>query len=122
PGALQRMQHGTSFRQLPGRLMTTWVAVIAPPIGDWVPDVWPQALPILRDVVEEVGPARPHHPNRMPTPDDFHTLLHAVRLLRFEYDTNPNHRARMGAMWGRALEPLRPALAGLFTAPYPEVA
>ena len=83
---------------------------------DLVRGIWPDALPITLAAIEAVGKPEPHAPDAAPSPSHFHVLMHGLRHLRFLMDTDPRNAEAMGALMRQHLEPLRPALAGLYAA------
>lgn len=110
------LMHSTSWRvdYKLGGLVVTYMVVVA--ADDLVRGIWPQALPITLAAMEAVGKPEPHAPDAAPTPTYFHVLMHGLRHLRFLMDTDPANAAAMGELMRRHLEPLRPALAGMYAA------
>lgn len=110
------LMHSTSWRvdyRLGGLVVTYMVIVRA---DDLVRGIWPDALPVTLAAVERVGKPEPHAPDEAPSPSHFHVLMHGLRHLRFLMDTDTSAAAAMGEMMRRHLEPLTPALAGMYAA------
>lgn len=108
------MMHSTSWRVDGPHLIVTYMAVMR--ADDLVPGIWPVSLPVTLAAAEKVGKPEPHAPTEAPAPSDFHVLMHGLRHLRFLMDTDAVNSAAMGELMRCHLEPLRPALAGLYAA------
>ena len=110
------LMHSTSWRTdyKLGGLVVTYMVVVA--TDDLVRGIWPHARPVTLAAVEAVGKPEPHAPDAPPTPSHFDVLMHGLRHLRFLMDTDPSNAAAMGELLRRHLEPLEPALAGLYAA------
>ena len=110
------LMHSTSWRvdyKLGGLVVTYMVVVDA---GDLVRGIWPEAKPITLATIEAVGKPVPGTPTGPPSPSHFDVLTHGLRHLRFLMDTDTVNAEAMGPLMRRHLEPLRPALAGLYAA------
>jgi hypothetical protein len=110
------LMHSTSWRvdYRLGGLVVTYMVIVR--TDDLVRGIWPGALPITLAAVEKVGKPEPHAPDAAPSPSHFHVLMHGLRHLRFLMDTDPSNAEAMGPLMRQHLEPLRPALAGLYAA------
>ena len=106
--------HSTSWRIDQSGLIVTYMAVIK--ADDLVRGIWPRALPITLAAIGKVGKPAPHGPTEPPAPSAFHVLMHGLRHLRFLMDWDPREAAAMGEQMQRHLEPLTPALAGMYAA------
>jgi hypothetical protein len=108
------MMHSTSWRIDGPRMIVTYMAVVQAP--DLVRGLWPGARPITLAMLDAVGKPPAHAPDEPPAPRYIDVLAHGLRHLRFLMDTDAANSAAMGEMMRRHLEPLRPALAGLYAA------
>ncbi len=110
------LMHSTSWRTdyKLGGLVVTYMVVVA--ADDLVRGIWPQARPITLAALEAVGKPAPHAPDEAPSPSHFHALAHGLRHLAFLAQTDTVNAEAMGEMMRRHIEPLRPALAGLYAA------
>lgn len=119
-GALDatRTFHSTSWRPAPPRLVLTYIAVVE--AGDAALLRWPDALPITRRLLEDVG--KPYHqgPLEPPLPRFVDCLTHGIRHLRLLTDPDGDCydeavASALGERWWPHLAGLRPALAGLYS-------
>lgn len=106
------MMHSTSWRIDGPRMIVTYMAVVQ--ASDLVRGLWPQARPITAKLLDAVGKPPTHDPTEPPAPRYIDVLMHGLRHLRFLMDTDPANAAAMGEDMRRHLEPLAPALAGLY--------
>jgi hypothetical protein len=90
----------------------TYIAVIH--CAGYVRERWPDAEPISAALAEAVGRPPTHGATEAPTPRYIDTLLHGLRHLRLLLDYDATAAAVMPTAMRRALEPLTPALAGLY--------
>ena len=110
------LMHSTSWRvdyQLGGLVATYMVVMEA---DDLVPGIWPGAVPVTLAALEKVGKPASHAADEAPSPSHFHVLAHGLRHLRFLVEYDPANAAAMGPLMRQHLEPLTPALAGLYAA------
>jgi hypothetical protein len=117
-----RVLHSTSWRQDGAALVLTYMAVVPLPPSGLVQEWWPQARPVGVELVTHVGRPRTHAAAAAPTPAYLDVLLHGLRHLRHLLDTDITESEAMGPLWHRHLEPLRPALAGLYSELHQEAA
>lgn len=108
------MVHSTSWRIDGPHLIVTYMAVVQ--AGDLVRGVWPGARPITARLLDAVGKPSPHAPVEPPAPRYIDVLMHGLRHLRFLMDTDTSNAEAMGEQMRHHLQPLRPALAGLYAA------
>ena len=108
--------HSTSWRvdYRLGGLVTTYMAVLQ--ADDLVKGIWPDARPITLAAMEKVAKPIPHAPDEAPSPSHFHVLMHGLRHLRFLEMYDPANAVALGEQMRRHLEPLTPALAGMYAA------
>jgi hypothetical protein len=104
--------HSTSWRVDGPSVVLTYIAVIRP--RGLVLDEWPHALPITPEVVEAVGQPPTHGPTEVPVPRYIDVVAHSVRHVAYLRDTDATSRDALDEHWLRALEPMRPALAGMY--------
>ena len=108
------MMHSTSWRIDGPRLIVTYMAVLQ--AEDLVKGIWPGARPVTAKLLDAVGKPPVHAPDEAPAPRYIDVLAHGLRHLRFLMDTDPANAAAMGPLMRQHLEPLSPALAGLYAA------
>lgn len=108
------LMHSTSWRIDGPRMIVTYMAVLQVP--DLVRGLWPQARPITAKLLDAVGKPPTHDPTEAPAPRYIDVLVHGLRHLRFLGEWDSSNRAAMGDLMWAHLEPLRPALAGLYAA------
>jgi len=108
------MMHSTSWRVDGPHLIVTYMAVVE--AGDLVRGIWPGARPITVALADAIGKPPAHAPTEAPAPRYIDVLVHGLRHLRFLMDTDASNAAAMGPLMRQHLEPLRPALAGLYAA------
>jgi hypothetical protein len=109
------LMHSTSWRtdyRLGGMVVTYMVVVRA---DDLVRGIWAKAKPVTLAAMEMVGKPEPHAPDEAPSPSAFHVLMHGLRHLRFLMDTDPRSAEAMGELMRQHLEPLRPAIAAMYS-------
>ncbi|HEX3957777.1 MAG TPA: hypothetical protein VHZ03_14260 [Trebonia sp.] len=106
------MMHSTSWRIDGPRMIVTYMAVIV--ADDLVKGIWPDARPITAKLLDAVGKPAGHEPTEAPAPRYIDVLAHGLRHLRFLMDTDASNAAAMGEAMRQRLEPLTPALAGLY--------
>lgn len=105
--------HQTSCRVDGPTFWCTYVAVI-PTGGRAVLDLWPLAVGVTDEARKIAGPPIPHGAADPPTPRTFDVLWHALRHLAWLRDTDAPTSAALDDVWLRHLEPLVPALAGMY--------
>lgn len=108
------MMHSTSWRIDGPHLIVTYMAVIQ--ADDLVRGLWPGARPITAKLLDAVGKPPAHAPDEAPAPRYIDVLAHGLRHLRFLGEWDSSNRAAMGDLMWQHLEPLRPALAGMYAA------
>ena len=108
--------HSTSWRPDGPTVVLTYMAVIADP--GFVRDRWPDARPITAALAEAVGRPPTHAANEAPVPRYIDVLLHGLRHLTYLLDHDLTTAEAMGDLWRQHLEPLRPALAGMYSEPH----
>lgn len=108
--------HSTSWREDGPWTILTYVAV-ADVGDDLVLDRYPDALPITGELITELGPPPQHAANERPMPHNGAVLEHGIRHLAFLRIYDSTAAAALPAAWEQHLEPLRPALAGLYHYP-----
>ena len=108
------LMHSTSWRADGPCLIVTYMVVVR--ADDLVRGIWRGARPVNMKTVDAVGKPPAHGPTEPPAPSDFHVLMHGLRHLRFLMDWDPREAAAMGEQMQRHLEPLTPALAGMYAA------
>ena len=108
------MMHSTSWRIDGPRLIVTYMAVLQ--AEDLVKGIWPSARPVTAKLLDAVGKPPAHAPDEAPAPRYIDVLAHGLRHLRFLMDTDPANAEAMGPLMRQHLEPLSPALAGLYAA------
>lgn len=105
--------HSTSWRTDGTSVILTYMAVING--GSVVRAAWPNALPVTAGLADQVGRPPGHAPDEAPAPRYVDVLMHGLRHLKFLLDGNDaTSAAAMGPLWARHLEPLTPALAGMY--------
>lgn len=107
------MMHSTSWRVDGPHLIVTYMAVVT--ADDLARGIWPNARPITEALANAVGKPPAHTPTEAPAPRYIDVLVHGLRHLRFLMDTDSSNAAAMGEQMRRHLEPLRPALAGMYS-------
>lgn len=108
------VMHSTSWRIDGPRMIVTYMAVLR--AGDLVRGIWPGARPITAKLLDAVGKPPAHDPTEPPAPRYIDVLAHGLRHLRLLGEFDSSNRAAMGELMWQHLEPLRPALAGLYAA------
>ena len=108
------MMHSTSWRIDGPHLIVTYIAVAQ--ADDLVRGIWPHARPITAKLLGAVGKPPGHEPTEAPAPRYIDVLTHGLRHLRFLMDTDASNAAALGEMMRHHLEPLTPALAGMYAA------
>jgi hypothetical protein len=111
-----RFIHGSSWRHEAPRQIDTFIVVLD--LGDeYVRARWPQAAPVDEMLPFEVGKPLDHLPDEPPTPRPVDVLLHGLRLLRHESESNSTTRATLAGLsgdWLRHLQAFAPALAKMY--------
>ena len=105
--------HSTSWRPDGPAVVLTYMAVVR--TAGYALETWPQAAPVTAALPEFVGKAPPHAAAEVPVPRVIDVLLHGLRHLRFLLDYDAETAAALDENWRRALGPLEPALAVMFT-------
>lgn len=110
------LMHSTSWRVDGPHLIVTYMAVIR--ADDLVKGIWPGARPITAALADAVGKPPAHAPTEAPAPRYIDVLNHGLRHLRFLLDHDDSNSAALGDLWRRHLEPLKPALARMYSEPH----
>jgi hypothetical protein len=105
--------HSTSWRPDGPTIVLTYMAVIK--VTGFAMERWPDAAPVTADLAEAVGKPPTHAANEAPVPRYIDVLWHGLRHLAYLRDHDEEADAAMGELWQHHLEPLRPALAGLYS-------
>jgi hypothetical protein len=105
--------HSTSWRPDGPAVVLTYMAVVRVP--GFALETWPDAAPVTAALPAAVGRAPAHRAAEVPVPRVVDVLLHGLRHLRFLLDYDAETSAALDADWRRALGPLEPALATMFT-------
>lgn len=108
------LMHSTSWRIDGPHMIVTYMAAVQ--AGDLVHGLWPDARPITAKLAKAVGKPPAHAPTEAPAPRYIDVLMHGLRHLRFLMDTDASSAEAMGPLLRQHLEPLEPALAGLYAA------
>lgn len=108
------LMHSTSWRIDGPRMIVTYMAVVK--ADDLVHATWPGARPITAKLLAAVGKPPAHDPTEAPAPRYIDVLAHGLRHLRFLMDWDSANAEALGDQMRRHLEPLSPALAGLYAA------
>lgn len=104
--------HSTSWRPDGPTVVLTYMAAIK--VDGYARDRWLDARPITATLAEAVGKPAPHAATAPPIPRYIDVLMHGLRHLHYLIDTDAENAAAMGELWREHLEPLRPALAGMY--------
>lgn len=107
------LMHSTSWRVEGPHLIVTYMAVIQ--ADDLIKGIWPGAHPITMQLFDTMGKPATHGPAEAPTPRYFDVLAHGLRHLRFLMDWDASNAEALGEEMRRHLEPLTPALSGLYS-------
>lgn len=107
------LMHSTSWRIDGPRMIVTYIAVVQ--ADDLVRGIWPGARPITAKTLDAAGKPPAHAPTEAPAPRYIDVLVHGLRHLRFLMDWDSSNAEAIGEQMRRHLEPLRPALAGLYS-------
>jgi hypothetical protein len=105
--------HSTSWRPDGPAVVLTYMAVVR--TAGYVLETWPDAAPVTAALPAAVGRPPAHGAADVPVPRVVDVLLHGLRHLRFLLDYDTETAAALDADWRRALGPLEPALATMFT-------
>jgi hypothetical protein len=105
--------HSTSWRVDGPAVVLTYMAVLRNP--GVVLDRWPNARPISLPLVEAVGKPPTHSPIEPPAPRHIDVLLHGLRHFRLLMAMDATSAAALIEPWPTHLQPLQPALAGLYS-------
>lgn len=105
--------HSTSWRPDGPSIVLTYMAAVAP--GGLARDRWPNAAPITVTLADAVGKPPTHAADEAPIPRMIDVLLHGLRHLAYLADHDTPAAEAMGELWRRHLDPLRPALAGMYS-------
>jgi hypothetical protein len=108
------MMHSTSWRIDGPHLIVTYMAVVA--ADDLARGIWQGARPVTATLAAAVGKPPLHAPTEAPAPRYIDVLMHGLRHLRFLMNTDTANAEAMGPLMRQHLEPLQPALAGLYAA------
>lgn len=111
--------HSTSWRQIPGNVQMTYMAVIE--LDGLVREHWPEAMPVTELLPQAVGKPFVHGAVEVPQPRRVDVLLHALRdlawgleHLKFLDAEDATVTAALSDHWRRALAPFRPALSNMY--------
>jgi hypothetical protein len=105
--------HSTSWRADGPSVVLTYMAVVEP--GGVVRERWPEARPVTAGFADAVGKPPTHAATEAPVPRYCDVLLHGLRHLDYLLAHDETAAVALGELWRRHLEPLGPALAGLYS-------
>ncbi len=107
--------HSTSWRPDGPTIVLTYMAVVK--VGGYALETWPYAAPVTPSLLAAVGPAPAHGAAQVPVPRVLDVLFHGMRHLKFlaSDEGDAETATALDANWLRHLEPLRPALARMFS-------
>lgn len=108
--------HSTSWRPDGTAVILTYMAAME--VDGYAKDRWPHAQPITATLAEAVGKPPTHAANEAPVPRFIDVLFHGLRHLQYLTITDATNAAALGELWQQHLEPLAPALAGLYSEPH----
>jgi len=109
PGAFS-----TSWHPDDTAVVLTYVAAVRQPADLYVPEVWPDALPITIALFEQYGRPDEYDPTEPPIPNELTVSFHALRHLNNLVQTDTRNAEALPPLWHDKLAPWPEVLYTMF--------